>query len=151
VFPRQVAHVIFTSDSVTVSKPLARALPNKPFNSIALNDASPDSAIQYVESKLGEFGKTLAPSSQASVARLGGRQTDLELLVQKIRAGLEVEEAVEDIVGRSATEIRKTFFGDDEIEAKSLKWTREQAWRVMVGLIKEEEVSPLRPVFSSSS
>lgn len=59
----QIAHVIFTSDNVTVSKPLAKgeysrkslatlalateaiiaiALPNRPFNSVSLTDASID-------------------------------------------------------------------------------------------------------------
>lgn len=142
----QVAHVIFISDSVTVTKPLAVALPNKPFNAIALDDASPEASISWLEAKLAEFGKALpvGPQGEASrreVSRLGGRQTDLELLVSKVHAGFEVDEAVEDIVGRSATEIRKTFFGDDETEAKGMKWTRQQAWRILKGLTEKDEVS----------
>lgn len=61
--------------------------------------------------------------------------------MQKIRAGLGPEEAVDDIVGRSATELRKSYFGDDADEAKKLKWTREQAWALAKGLTKDEEVS----------
>ncbi|CEQ40813.1 SPOSA6832_02487, partial [Sporobolomyces salmonicolor] len=137
----QVAHVIFTSDSVTIAKPLAKALPSKPFNTITLSDASLSSSLQYLSSKLSAFPtpQTLPPSSYPAVARLGGRQTDLELLVQKIRAGQTVEEAVEDIVGRSAGEIRKNFFGDDEEEAKGLRWGREQAWALLKGLTEREE------------
>ena len=121
---------------------LRQALPNKPFNQISLNDASPESAIQYIESKLAEAGGTgfLSDESRPHVSKLGGRQTDLELLVQKIRAGLQAEEAVEDIVSRNATELRKTFFGDDDEEAKSLKWTRAQAWSLAKGLAKNGEV-----------
>ncbi|GAA5872893.1 hypothetical protein JCM1840_005881 [Sporobolomyces johnsonii] len=138
----QVAHVIFTSDSVTIAKPLAKALPSKPFNMITLSDASLPSSLQYLSSKLSAFPtpQTLPPSSYPAVARLGGRQTDLELLVQKIRAGQTVEEAVEDIVGRSAGEIRKNFFGDDEEEAKGLRWSREQAWALVKGLTEKEEL-----------
>ncbi|GAA5932532.1 hypothetical protein JCM1841_000240, partial [Sporobolomyces salmonicolor] len=138
----QVAHVIFTSDSVTIAKPLAKALPSKPFNTITLSDASLSSSLQYLSSKLSAFPtpQTLPPSSYPAVARLGGRQTDLELLVQKIRAGQTVEEAVEDIVGRSAGEIRKNFFGDDEEEAKGLRWGREQAWALLKGLAEREEL-----------
>lgn len=136
----QVAHVVFVSDSVTVTKPLAAALPNKPFNAVALDDASPEASINWLEAKLTEFGKDLPEVSKSSVARLGGRQTDLELLVSKIHSGFGVEEAVDDIVTRSATEIRKTYFGDDESEAKSLRWTRQQAWRILTGLTKDEEV-----------
>lgn len=91
---KQVAHVIFTSESVLVTKPLAKALPSKPFNTIALNDASPDSALQYVQSKLSELDSSfsLSPETKSHVAKLGGRLTDLELLVQKIKAGLNADE-----------------------------------------------------------
>lgn len=148
--------MVFTSDVVTLAKPLAKALPNKPFNTISLNDASPESAIQYVESKLAEAGGnvTLSAESRPHVLKLGGRQTDLELLVNKIRAGLAPEEAVEDIVSRNATELRKLFFGDDDEEAKGLPWTRAQAWALMKGLSTSGEVcvsysgflSPLSPL-----
>ncbi|GAA5942624.1 Yme2p [Sporobolomyces koalae] len=134
----QIAHVIFTSDSPTLSKPLAKALPSKPFNSINLTDASPEASLAYVAGKLDP--KLLPPTTHASVARLGGRQTDLELLIEKVRAGQQVEEATDDIVYRSATEIRKNFFGDDEEEAKGLKWKREQAGAIMQGLCKHGEL-----------
>lgn len=75
------------------------------------------------------------------MARLGGRQTDLELLIEKVRAGQDVEEATDDIVYRSATEIRKNFFGESEDEAKDLKWKREQAGAIMQGLCEKGEVS----------
>ncbi|KAL8283768.1 hypothetical protein RQP46_005200 [Phenoliferia psychrophenolica] len=142
IVENQVAHVIFASDSVTLAKPLAKALPNKPFNQISLNDASPESALQYIETKLSEAGGTgtLSDESRPHISKLGGRQTDLELLVQKIRAGLNAEEAVEDIVSRNATELRKTFFGDDEEEAKTLKWTRAQAWFLAKGLSRSGEL-----------
>lgn len=137
----QIAHVIFTSDSPTVSKPLAKALPSKPFNSITLTDASPEASLQYVSTKLSAFSQTLPPDCHSSVARLGGRQTDLELLIEKVRGGQGVDEATDDIVYRSATEIRKSFFGDDEEEAKGLKWKREQAGAIVQGLCEKGEVS----------
>lgn len=137
----QVAHVLFVSDSITVTKKLSRALPNKPFNQITLDDASPEASVSWLRARLADFDKTLPDSSRAAVSRLGGRQTDLEQLVAKVQAGFEVEEAVDDIVARSATEIRKTYFGDDEAESKGLKWTREQAWKILVGLTQQDEVS----------
>lgn len=63
------------------------------------------------------------------------------MLIEKVRAGQSVDEATDDIVYRSATEIRKNFFGDDEEEAKGLKWKREQAGAVMQGLCEKGEVS----------
>ncbi|GAA5900008.1 Yme2p [Sporobolomyces salmoneus] len=140
VVENQIAHVIFTSDSPTLSKPLAKALPSKPFNSITLTDASPEASLQYVSTKLSAFSKPLPPDCHSSVARLGGRQTDLELLIEKVRAGQDVEEATDDIVCRSATEIRKSFFGDDEEEAKGLKWKREQAGAIIQGLCEKGEL-----------
>jgi len=80
----QVAHVVFMSDSVTISKPLAHALPNSPFHQLRLQDASEESAWNYVETKLAEGDKQLRPEQRSWVAQLGGRQTDLELLVQKM-------------------------------------------------------------------
>lgn len=71
--------------------------------------------------------------------------------MQKIRAGLGPEEAVEDIIARNANELRKNFFGEDREEAKSLKWTRAMAWTLMKGLTEHEEVgtSALSPMLSS--
>ncbi|GAA6009179.1 hypothetical protein JCM11491_005783 [Sporobolomyces phaffii] len=136
----QIAHVIFTSDSPTLAKPLAKALPSKPFNSITLADASPEASLQYVSTKLALFAKALPATSHASVARLGGRQTDLELLIDKVRQGQPVEDATDDIVYRSATEIRKNFFGDDELDAKEFKWKREQAGAIIRGLCEKGEL-----------
>lgn len=53
---------------------------------------------------------------------------------------------MEDIVSRNATELRKTFFGDDDEEAKTLKWTREQAWALTKGLSRDGEVRLLLDV-----
>ncbi|GAA5822542.1 hypothetical protein JCM3770_003570 [Rhodotorula araucariae] len=136
----QVAHVVFTSESATLAKPLAKSLPSKPFNVITLTDASPEASLQYVSAKLASFEQTLPAEAFPAVARLGGRQTDLELLVQKIRAGQTVDEAVDDIIQRNASEIRKNFFGDDEDEAKGLKWTRAQAWAMVTGLSDKGEL-----------
>ncbi|KAM0787058.1 hypothetical protein ACM66B_006321 [Microbotryomycetes sp. NB124-2] len=136
----QVAHVIFVSDSATVPKTLARVLPNKPFNLLALEDASHEASINWLSAKLEEIDKKLPAETESSVAKLGGRQTDLELLLQKVHAGFSVDEAVQDIVARNAYEIRKAIFGDDEEEAKGLKWSREQAWKLLVGLTKEDEL-----------
>lgn len=47
-----------------------------------------------------------------------------------------------DIIARSATEIVKNCFGDDPDEAKSLPWSREQAWYLVKTLSKDKEVSP---------
>ena len=62
-------------------------------------------------------------------------------MVHKIRSGQPVEIAVEDIISRCTSEIRKNAFGDDIDDAKNLPWTREQAWAVIKQLSKVGEVN----------
>jgi hypothetical protein len=51
-----------------------------------------------------------------------------------------VQEAVEDIISRGVGELRKNAFGDDIEDAKTLAWSREQAWIVLKKLSTQEEV-----------
>ncbi|GAA5970333.1 hypothetical protein JCM11641_001668 [Rhodosporidiobolus odoratus] len=137
----QVAHVIFTSDSSTLTKPLAKVLPSRPLSVITLTDANPEASLQWVSAKLAAFDQSLPATAIPAVGLLGGRQTDLELLVSKIGAGQTVEEAVEDICQREAMSLRKALFGDEEDEAKGFKWSRDQAWAVVQGLSEKGELN----------
>lgn len=49
-------------------------------------------------------------------------------------------DAVDDIVRRGVSELRKNAFGDDMEDAKALPWTREQAWAVLKALSGANEV-----------
>jgi hypothetical protein len=109
---------VITSDNVLVTKPLAKggsatltaniahlwlaALPSKPTNTIMLADASAENALDYVLTKLGEIGKqdVVENANRDLIALLGGRLSDLEILVQKLRSGSKLNEAVEDMVVR---------------------------------------------------
>ncbi len=53
---------------------------------------------------------------------------------------MTVRDAVEDIVNRNVVELRKQAFGDDAEDAKSLPWTRSQAWKIVQLLAKNEQV-----------
>ena len=53
---------------------------------------------------------------------------------------MTVKEAVDDIVVRGVSELRKSAFGDDAEDAKNLPWSREQAWMIMKLLSKKTEV-----------
>jgi len=138
----QVAHVIVISDNRENAKRLAKALPSKPLNSIALYDADAASALSFVKQKLTDAGvdQTLSPEQTAYVERLGGRASDLESLIRKVRNGQQVQEAVEDIINRGVVELRKNAFGDDMEDAKTLPWSKEQAWIVLKQLSKQEEI-----------
>ncbi|KAI0362726.1 exonuclease [Trametes cingulata] len=139
----QVAHVIVVSDNRENVKRLARALPSKPLTQISLSDADNTSAISFVKQKLHDIGVDVTFTQQqlAYIDRLGGRASDLESLIHKVRSGMTVEEAVDDIVTRGVSELRKNAFGDDIEDAKSLPWTREQAWTLMKQLCKQPEIS----------
>ena len=62
-------------------------------------------------------------------------------LIHKVRSGQAIEDAVEDIISRSTGELRKNAFGEDIEDAKSLPWTREEAWTVLKQLAQRAEVS----------
>ncbi|EIW60623.1 uncharacterized protein TRAVEDRAFT_57812 [Trametes versicolor FP-101664 SS1] len=139
----QVAHIIVVSDNRENVKRLAKALPSKPLNQISLSDADNASAMSFVKQKLHDSGVDINFSQQqlAYIDRLGGRASDLESLIHKVRSGLTVEEAVDDLVIRGVSELRKNAFGDDIEDAKSLPWTREQAWILMKQLSKQPQIS----------
>lgn len=134
----RIAHVIVVTDSSTSTKTLTRALPSKPLNSVSLADADEANSLSYVRDKLK--GQTLSADDSAQVAKLGGRMIDLETLVYKVRTGTQVKSAVDDIILKNVVELRKAAFGDDSEDAKSLPWTRAQAWKVVSELAKHGEV-----------
>ncbi|KDQ33744.1 hypothetical protein PLEOSDRAFT_1033437 [Pleurotus ostreatus PC15] len=139
----RIAHVIVVSDNRENAKRLAKAIPSKPLNSIALSDADTSSALSFVKQRLrdSDIDVHFTKSETELVERLGGRASDLESLIHKVTNGQGVAEAVEDIVVRGVSELRKSAFGDDVDDAKSLAWSREQAWAVLKLLAKKPEVS----------
>ncbi|EMD38659.1 hypothetical protein CERSUDRAFT_49441 [Gelatoporia subvermispora B] len=139
----QVAHVVVISDNRENAKRLAKSLPSQPLNLIALSDADDVNAMSFVKRKLHDANIDIdfSPQEVSYIQRLGGRASDLESLIHKVRSGFNIQEAIEDIVARSAAEIRKSAFGDDSEDAKNLPWTREQAWILMKQLSKKPEMS----------
>ncbi|KAJ3815708.1 RNA12 protein-domain-containing protein [Lentinula aff. lateritia] len=138
----QIAHVIVISDNRENSKKVAKALQSKPLNFVALYDADEISALAFVQEKLHEadVDVTLSQEERTYVQRLGGRSVDLESLINKVRSGMGVKEAVEDIVNRGVGELRKNAFGDDAEDAKNFPWTRGQAWTLLNLLSRNPEV-----------
>lgn len=139
----RIAHVIVVTEGPTATKALVKAIPAKPLNSVSLADADESKSFGYVQDKLGNAA-ILSAEDRAQVTKLGGRMVDLETLVYKVRTGAPVREAVDDIVLRNVVELRKAAFGDDSEDAKSLAWTRSQAWKVVQELAKSGKVSQRR-------
>ncbi|KAL0577896.1 mitochondrial escape protein 2 [Marasmius crinis-equi] len=138
----QIAHVVVISDNRENSKRLAKALPSKPLNSIPVYDADPATALEYVQKKLKDADVNVKLSNEevSYIERLGGRSSDLESLIHKVLNKQGVKEAIEEIITRGVAEQRKAAFGDDSEDAKSLPWTREQAWFVLKKLASKTEV-----------
>ncbi|EFI28416.1 exonuclease [Coprinopsis cinerea okayama7 len=139
----QIAHVLVLSDNRENAKRLAKALPSKPLYAIGLSDADPSSSLLFMKEKLSSAGIDVDFSAKqtAQVMRLGGRASDLESLIHKVRSGQSVEDAVEEIIHQGVGELRKNAFGDDTEDAQSLPWAREQAWTIIKSLAVKPELS----------
>lgn len=146
-----LAHVIFISNNVSASKPLSKALPNMTFETIVLSDASLESAMEFVYKHLD---KEEYPNLMQSVKTIGGRLTDLELFVQKVKTGIPPQDAVHDILSRAVIEIRKNAFDVDRSDKdKIVGWTPIQFWTVMKQLATHDAVNfdelKIHPLFKN--
>ncbi|KAF7778900.1 hypothetical protein Agabi119p4_3245 [Agaricus bisporus var. burnettii] len=138
----QVAHVIVISDNRENSRRLAKAIVSKPLNSIALYDADPASSLAFVKQKLGDNANVAFTEDEVQcLQRLGGRASDLESVIHKVRNGQSVQVAVEEIISRAVSELRNSAFGDDVDDGQGKPWTRDQAWTVVKALSTKSEVS----------
>ncbi|GAA5796012.1 RNA12 protein-domain-containing protein [Helicostylum pulchrum] len=124
-----IAHVVFVTSNASVMKTLGKALPGKSFSNIALSDAPPEMAMSYINKQLGN--EVDDPELPDVVAALGGRLTELELLVQKMKMKMDAQTAFEDIVTRNLIEIRKYGFGDSWDEDKKMEWSSIQFWTIV--------------------
>ncbi|KAI8909477.1 RNA12 protein-domain-containing protein [Powellomyces hirtus] len=148
-----LAHVILISDNPIAVKTISKALPNKTIEMVSLSDATPESALAVVQRRLGDSINTDA--LKRCIDGLGGRLTDLELLIQKIRAGMSPEDAYQEIVVRAINEVRKLGLGEDAIAHPSPTtpvvstlgggnkntWTPIQFWKIVQLLTKHDEIS----------
>ncbi|KAF8937304.1 RNA12 protein-domain-containing protein [Dissophora ornata] len=145
-----VAHVIFLSNNVAAAKPLAKALPNMTFETIVLADASLESALEFVYKHLD---RDEYPDLIEAVETIGGRLTDLELFVQKVKSGMGPEDAVHDILGRAVVEVRKGAFDFDSMDGRTLNWTPIQFWAIMKQLAAGESANfdelKIHPLFKN--
>ncbi|KAJ1561998.1 mitochondrial escape protein 2 [Nowakowskiella sp. JEL0078] len=137
----KIAHIVFVSDNPGQSpKALQKGtLPTKTLELIVLADADNESSLSYVQRRLGLV--FASAELQSAVEGLGGRLTDLEILVQKVKAGACATDAYNEIILRSISEIRKVGFGDDSEEAGKISWRPEQCWKIIQLLSKYDEVS----------
>ncbi|KAJ2659658.1 mitochondrial escape protein 2 [Coemansia sp. RSA 1200] len=165
-----LAHFIFTTSNISGYHEIQRAQPQRAANLISLSDASPMGAITLLQQQLApsfpaqsaeisssggddvsadnkaaEYQRRLDMVSSDRTAYaasvLGGRLEDLHVFVQKVNAGETLDGALEDIIQRSITEIRKYAFADDsEVGQYEHTWTPEQFWCILTELAEHERV-----------
>ena len=96
------------------------------------------STLSYVLRRLGSgFDAT---DLKPLVVGLGGRISDLEIFVRKVRSGIKPVDAYNDIVSRAVSEIRKVGLGEDAEDSKKLPWTHPQLWQLVRLLAEFDEV-----------
>lgn len=164
-----VAHVIFLTNDISFTKSLSKALSDRVFRQIALDDASPEVAKRYVinhldfdmspekEAEEDEDGtiKQLTTSQKRQdlreldevIGQLGGRLADLEFLARRIKAGETPSRAVKEIVDQSAAEILKMFLVSG---AEDREWSSQQAW-TLVRKLSENDTLPYNEVLMDAS
>ncbi|KAJ1854757.1 mitochondrial escape protein 2 [Coemansia sp. RSA 1822] len=159
-----LAHCVITTSSISGYHEVQRAQPQSPASLVSLADASPIEAISLLQHQLAppellqqkstdahsvesaeSYAQRLDTASSDSIANaaqvLGGRLEDLQLFVQKVRAGESVDAALEDIVQRSITEVRKYAFADDsEVGQCEHTWSPEQFWFLLTELAQHQDV-----------
>ena len=79
-----LANIVFVSSKPASAKSLDKALVSKPIEIVNLDDIPFDSAFAYVKSRVGGTITDL----EASVKGVGGRRSDLDALILKIKTGL---------------------------------------------------------------
>ncbi|KJK74253.1 hypothetical protein H634G_10399 [Metarhizium anisopliae BRIP 53293] len=164
-----IAHVIFLTSDSSYSKPLSRAMPDRVFRTLSLGDLEHKVAKNFVTSRLAEDNPESAKASAEEektaksmdltgldecIETLGGRLTDLEFLSRRIKAGQTPRQAVDEIVGETATDIVKIFLMGKTTESDK-KWSAEQAWHLIKSLadapsLRYHQVL-LSPAFASST
>ncbi|KAL7753995.1 mitochondrial escape protein 2 [Sorochytrium milnesiophthora] len=131
----QIAHVLVVGGTgqrgggeVGVRRVLGKALPTKTFEVITLSDMNEWMTRRYVSIQLEQDD---TPNMDAIVANVGGRVKDIELLVQKVKSGMTVPDAIEDLVTKSIIEIHKHGFGEDLDDKNNISWTPAQLWYII--------------------
>ncbi|KAF7727906.1 mitochondrial escape protein 2 [Apophysomyces ossiformis] len=136
----EIAHVVFVSVNPSAPKTLSKALPGKSFSSIMLTDAPVEVSMSFVTKQL--HLDTVDERLHDIVSALGGRLTELELLVSKMKMNMDAQVAFEDIIQRNLVEIRKYGFGDAlDSEQGGMEWSPIQFWEIIKRLAVSKSIN----------
>lgn len=165
---RRLCRVAFAMSDIGLTEYLRAELPEADMNIIALQDASPGSAVAFVRAHLKEDvdlshataqgGSTPGAAEAARVARvtdeelaeavslIGGRFSDLKALASRIEEGLSPIDAADALVRTATNEVRELllnptgqFRGSTEASRKSAQWTRGGLWDLMSLIVESKD------------
>ncbi|CCH43886.1 Mitochondrial escape protein 2 [Wickerhamomyces ciferrii] len=157
-----LAHVVFLTEDVGTSQFLSESLPDQVFKSIALSDASHESAKSYVIDQLHE-DNTLTDDESGSedekkpdlsqnpsvvkdldeaLGPIGGRMLDLQAFVRRAKSGETPLEALNRMVTQTAEQITQIFLSRDA----GMKNAR--AWELMKLLADHETLEYKQLVYN---
>ncbi|SCU86367.1 LAFA_0E00298g1_1 [Lachancea sp. 'fantastica'] len=159
-----IAHVIFLTETVSPNQLLSESLPNQVFKTLALSDASKESARSYVLASLEQADLTVDDEKQSqpvdlseetmreidtSLEPLGGRMLDLQAFVRRVKSGENPKEALDKMVEQALEQITQIFLAENVDQIRSA-----QAWE-LIGLLSKQPVVPFksivfRPLFKSA-
>ncbi|KAJ2746204.1 mitochondrial escape protein 2 [Coemansia sp. BCRC 34301] len=166
-----LAHCIITTNSISGYHEVQRVESHRAASLVSLDDSSPMGAIALLQRQLAPEAPAPASSLEAmdegaqaaheqlvaeyerkldavsgdriayAASILGGRLEDLQLFVQKVKAGEDIGAAIENIIQRSITEVRKHAFANDtEVGQCEHTWSPEQFWYLLTELARNESV-----------
>jgi hypothetical protein len=133
VMEQKIAHIVFISNAPIANKSLLQVLENRPLDLYTLSDSSRENAISFIKEDLGDI--LSLEEYEKCVDVVGGRLTDLQQLVTRLKSGLSLQECLDDIRGRAINEVSKIG-----LSSKDSQWSPIQFWKIVQLLSNYEEI-----------
>lgn len=136
------ARVIFFADSTfEASGGISAVLPHAKVDKLVMKDVPLETSVEILEAELGYVDEDTVAAARA----VGGRFTDLSILLNKLKRGATPAEALAQMVESAADDLRSVLF---EHTGDNPGFSTAQLWRMVKLLAKEEEVLYNHALFS---
>ncbi|OUM51589.1 hypothetical protein BVG19_g697 [[Candida] boidinii] len=138
-----IAHVIFITDDIGSVSYLSGALPTTAFKQAVVSDASESSSEEYVINNLAGFPNIVKAQRLElieSTKSFGGRISDLQTFIRRMKNGEAPHEALQGMIIQSCEQLGQLFNSVDTDEQNS-GFTSPHAWSLIKLLAKSRTVS----------
>jgi hypothetical protein len=136
------ARVIFFADSTfEASGGISAVLPHAKVDKMVMKDVPLETSLEILQEELGYVDDDTVAAARA----VGGRFTDLSILLNQLKSGASPGEALAQMVESAADDLRAVLF---EHTGKSPGFSTAQLWRMVKLVAKEEEVLYNHALFS---